>query len=151
MRSRNTILVMIVLLISTICFCRLSAKYWIRSTSAWLACEYIQRISVIIMPYWRSLTHGGQVMTYSDIVLGQHWRRSWLVAWWYQAITWYNVDFSSVRSCGIYMSTIVSAQDSILCNRFESYTLNIGSNNGLLPIRCQDIIWTSDDISSIIP
>ena len=25
---------------------------------------------------------------YSDIGLGQHWLRQWLVAWWHRAITW---------------------------------------------------------------
>ena len=33
------------------------------------------------------LTHCSLVMPYDDINLGQHWLRSWLVAWWHQAIT----------------------------------------------------------------
>ena len=41
---------------------------------------------------------------HGDIDLGQHWLWWWLVAWWHQAkaITWTNVDLSSVRSCGIH-------------------------------------------------
>ena len=39
--------------------------------------------------------------------LGQHKLRSWLVAWWHQAITWTNVDLSSVRSSGIHLSAIL--------------------------------------------
>ena len=32
-----------------------------------------------------------------NIGLGQHWLRWWLVAWWHQAVTWTNVDLSSVE------------------------------------------------------
>ena len=38
--------------------------------------------------------------------LGQHWLRWWLVAWRYQAITWANVDLSSVRSLGIHLRSL---------------------------------------------
>ena len=38
---------------------------------------------------------------YGDIDLGQHWFRKCFVAWWYQAITWTNVDLSSKVTCGI--------------------------------------------------
>ena len=31
----------------------------------------------------------------------------WLVAWWHQAITWTNVDSSSVKSCGIHRRAIL--------------------------------------------
>ena len=37
-------------------------------------------------------------MPYGDRDLCQHWLRQWLVAWRHQAITWTNVDLSSVRS-----------------------------------------------------
>ena len=43
---------------------------------------------------------------YGHVDLGQHWFRYWLVAWRHQAITWTNVDLSSVRSCGIHVRTI---------------------------------------------
>ena len=35
--------------------------------------------------------------------LGQHWFRQWLVAWWHQAITWTDVDLSSVRPTDIHL------------------------------------------------
>ena len=37
------------------------------------------------------------VMPHGNKELGWHRFMLWLVAWWYQAITWTNVDFSSVR------------------------------------------------------
>ena len=43
---------------------------------------------------------------YGDRELGQHRLRQWLVAWWHQAITWTNVDLSSVRSCGFHVRAI---------------------------------------------
>ena len=53
------------------------------------------------------LTHRGLVLPYGDINLGQHWLREWLVAWCHQAITWTNVDLSSVRSSGIHLRAIL--------------------------------------------
>ena len=50
------------------------------------------------------LTHCALVTSYDD--LGQHWLRYWLVAWRHQAITWTNVDLSSIRSCGIHLRTL---------------------------------------------
>ena len=44
-----------------------------------------------ILTEWNS-THCGPVTPYVD----QHWLRYWLVAWWHQAITWTDVDLSSV-------------------------------------------------------
>ena len=40
-------------------------------------------------------------MPYGIVYLGQHWFR-----WWHQAIIWTNVDWSSVRSCGIHLRAI---------------------------------------------
>ena len=51
-----------------------------------------------------SLTHCGLVMLYGD--LDQYWLRWWLDAWWHQAITWTNADFSSVRFCDIHLRAI---------------------------------------------
>ena len=48
----------------------------------------------------------GLVTPFGDIDLGQHWLRWWLDAWRHQAITWNNVDLSSVRSCGIHLRAI---------------------------------------------
>ena len=44
------------------------------------------------------LTHCGLVTPYGNKDLDQHWLREWHVAWRLQAITWTNVDLSSVRS-----------------------------------------------------
>ena len=52
------------------------------------------------------LTHWGIVTPYGDIELGQHWLRLWLDAWQHQAITWTNVDLSSVRSTQIFLGII---------------------------------------------
>ena len=52
------------------------------------------------------LTLCGLVMPYGDIDLGQHWLRLWLVAWQHQAITWTNVDWSSVKSSDINIRAI---------------------------------------------
>ena len=49
-----------------------------------------------------SLTHCGLVTPYGDRDLVQHLFKYWLVVWWHQAITWTNVGWSSVRSCGIH-------------------------------------------------
>ena len=35
-----------------------------------------------------------------------HWFRSWLVAWQHQAITWTNVDLSSLRSRDVHLTAI---------------------------------------------
>ena len=44
---------------------------------------------------------------YGGIDLGQHWLRELLAAAWrHQAITWTNVDLSSVRSCCIHLRVI---------------------------------------------
>ena len=53
-----------------------------------------------------ALTHWDLVMPYVTTELGQHWPRQWLVAWWYQAITWTNVDLTSIEFCGIHMTTL---------------------------------------------
>ena len=44
------------------------------------------------------LTHYG--------IVGQHWLRYWLVAWRHQAITWTNVDSSSMKSSDIHIRAI---------------------------------------------
>ena len=54
--------------------------------------------------FWGRLIHSiiyihcGLVTPYVNTDLGQHWLRQWLGAVRHQAITWTNVDFSSVRS-----------------------------------------------------
>ena len=48
----------------------------------------------------------GLAAPYGDKDLDQHWLRKWLVAWWHQAITWSNVDWSSVNSSDIHIRAI---------------------------------------------
>ena len=55
----------------------------------------------------RNSTYCGLVTPYGDRDMGQHWLRQWLVAWQHQAITWTNVDLSSVEICGIHLTTIL--------------------------------------------
>ena len=51
-------------------------------------------------------THCGLVTPYVNIDLGQHWLKQWLGAWWHQAMTWNNVDFSLLRFSGIHQRAI---------------------------------------------
>ena len=53
-----------------------------------------------------SYIHYDQVMPYDNIGLGQHSHRQWLGAWWHQAITWSNVDSSSIRPRNINLRAI---------------------------------------------
>ena len=53
------------------------------------------------------LAHCGLVTSYGDLDLSQYWFRLWLVAWWHKAFTWSNVDLSSLRSNGIYLTAIL--------------------------------------------
>ena len=52
------------------------------------------------------LTHWGLVTPYGSRDLGQHWLRQWLGAWRHQAITWTNVDLSSLRSSDIHLRAV---------------------------------------------
>ena len=53
-----------------------------------------------------SLAHCGLVTPYVGRDLGQHCFRHWLVAWGHRAITWTNVDLSSLRSSDVYLRAI---------------------------------------------
>ena len=57
--------------------------------------------------------------------LGQTWLGQWLVAYWHQAITWTNVDFSPVRFLGIDMRSISQQVLKLLfcIMNLKSYTL----------------------------
>ena len=66
-------------------------------------CLFLEGISASVMYHnlwWPNvlISHCGLVVPYGDINLGHHWLRQWLVAWGLQAITWTNVDFSSMGS-----------------------------------------------------
>ena len=66
---------------------------------------------IICTPYYCllcELTHWGLVTPFGDIDLGQHRLRWWLDALRHQAITWTNVDLSSVRSTVIHLRAISS-------------------------------------------
>ena len=54
----------------------------------------------------RELTYCGLVMPDGDRDLGQHWLRQWIVAWRHQAITWTNVDWSSMKFSDIHIRAI---------------------------------------------
>ena len=62
------------------------------------------------------LTYCGLVMPYGIVDLDQHWFSSWIVAWWHQAITSTNVDWSPVRSRdGGHLVAIFS----LICNQIS--------------------------------
>ena len=52
------------------------------------------------------LTNCGPVTPYGGRDLGQHWFRQWLVAWRHQAITWTNVDLTSLMSSDVHLRAI---------------------------------------------
>ena len=64
-----------------------------QETSWWLKCGFsvtwllLQNIHRVLQP----LTHCGPVRPSGDTDLCQQWHGWWLVAWWYQAITWPNL------------------------------------------------------------
>ena len=70
-----------------------------------------------------SLTHCGLVMPYGDIDLGQHWLRWWLVAWRHQAITWTNVDFTSIGPFSTHLRRISQEMLKISIHKMSLKTL----------------------------
>ena len=54
---------------------------------------------------------------------GHYHEKIWLVAWRHQAITWTNLDLSSVRSCGIHRRAL-SWEDLACCLTAPSHHLN---------------------------
>ena len=96
------------------------------------------------------LTHSGLVTPYGDRDLGQHWLRYWLVAWRHQAITWANVDLSSVRASGIHLSAnsqeipqppITEISLKIIYVKFQA---NLPGANGLTMVQVMIWRWTGD-------
>ena len=85
------------------------AKHWRMNWTRWvwasplypLAWRHLKKLSHV-----SDLSLSGLVTPYGDIGLGQHWFRWWLVAWWHQAITWTNVDLSSVSSSYLHLMLI---------------------------------------------
>ena len=65
-----------------------------------MAGEPVRRVCIALV------THCGLVTPYGDKELCQHLIRYWLVAWRHQAITWTNVDLSSLRSHSIHLCAL---------------------------------------------
>ena len=65
----------------------ITVLFWLVRSCKHFGVDDILQISVV-------LTHWGLVTPYGERDLGQYWLRQWLVAWWYQAITWTSVDSS---------------------------------------------------------
>ena len=90
------------------------------------------------------LIHCGLLTPYGEMHLGQLWFRSWLFAWWHQAITWSNVYFQLVMFCDIHMRTISQPMPKLLlCIK----SLNIFSFDVTAPppgtIETMCFAWTS--------
>ena len=70
--------------------------------------HYLAKIPQILLEHllliW--LTHCDIATPYDSIDQGKHWLRWWLGAVRHQAITWTNVDLSSVRSQGIHLRAL---------------------------------------------
>ena len=88
---------------------------------------------------------------YGDTDLGQLWLRQWLVAWRHQAITWTNVDLSSIRSSDIHLTatsqdrhqpSITKIHLKIINQKFCS---NItGANELIVPMEpCLELFYSS--------
>ena len=73
---------------------------------SWWPGDALSVISPVMWNIKTHLTHCGLVTPYGDRDLGQLWLRQWLVAWRHQAITWTNVDWSSVKSSDIHIRAI---------------------------------------------
>ena len=72
---------------------------------------WIKTITFLTHFHWSlslrvQLTHCGLVTPFGTRDLGQHWFSQWLVAWRHQAITWTNVDLSSLRSHDVNLMAI---------------------------------------------
>ena len=77
-----------------------------RSTPSLRYSRVHMRSQPAISQYWFDSTHCGLAPPQGDKGLSQHWLSWWLGACRHQAITWTNVDLSSVMSCGIHQRTL---------------------------------------------
>ena len=73
--------------------------------------------------FFIKLSHCGLVMPYGDIDLGQHWLRYWLAVWRHQAITWTNVDLSSVKFCANHVRSNKKVLMYSICKMSLEHTL----------------------------
>ena len=77
---------------------------------------------------------------YGDRDLGQHWPREWLGAWRHQAITWTNIDWSSVKYSDIDIISKEMPQPSITKIRLKMTYLKFHSNfQGANPLNAFDL------------
>ena len=61
---------------------------------------------------------------YGNIDWSQHWLKLWLFAWQYQAITWPNVDLSTLLFCGIHLRVIPQEERmTVIYNMSSGITL----------------------------
>ena len=79
-----------------ICEFRKKQILWWNLSEVYFTKEVNQSLAKPSLKFSGGLTHCGLVTQHGVMDLGQHWLRYWLVAWWHQAITWTNVDLSSV-------------------------------------------------------
>ena len=93
------------------------------------------------------INHCGLVTPCGNRDLGQHWLRYWLVAWLHQAITWTNVDWSSVKSSDIHIRAISQEMPQpsitiiclkITCLKFHS---DFPGASELISLWWNDVIW----------
>ena len=113
--------------------------------------ENAQNVKKILIGW----THWGLVTPYGNRDLGQHWPRQWLVAWWHQAITWTNVDLSSVEFCGIHLTTILLVAFKASIHEMSSKIIFLklqphlpGANE--LTIDDWKFIWWHDQVRSAL-
>ena len=94
------------------------------------------------------LTHCGLVMPYNEIDLGRHWLRQLLLVWRHQAITWTNVDLSSVGFfCVIHLRAI--SQD-VLMNLIKCPDITHSKSLPHLP-KDNDLIHTDICDNRVMP
>ena len=80
-------------------------------TSKW------RRFDVIATSLLRNVyagVYGNSIWPHGDKDLGEHWLRLCHVAWRHQAITWANVYWSSMKSCGNFTCNVQDITGTIL-------------------------------------
>ena len=88
-----------------------------------------------------TLTHCGLVTPYGNRDLGQHW---------HQAITWTNVDLSSIRSCGIHQKAL-SWEDLNISISKTRLKIKFLESHSDLPGANELSHWISTGLGSLVP
>ena len=108
--------------------------------------------------YSTGITHCGLVI-YGSMDLGQHWHRKWLFGWRHQAITWTNVDLSSVRSSDIqlraisqdiHQPSIIKISMKITYLKFHSNVQGANEQSGTKPNLVAKILATNFGVFFVI-